>query len=102
MIILVYTSNMAKAIADKRLFWFLKEGTELDLSNETHLEMYIQQILTRGRTSDIRLLFEIIKPEDFIESFNHIKKYLPQEVRKFWEEGLGDINRPSKKDPQYF
>lgn len=87
-----------KTVADKRLFWFLKEGTELDLTNETHIDMYIQQTLTRGRLSDVRRLLTRINPSDFIESLDRIKFFLPQEVKRFWEEALGDFNKPSKKD----
>jgi hypothetical protein len=28
-----------KVSAENRLFWFLKEGTELDLNNQVHLDM---------------------------------------------------------------
>lgn len=87
-----------KVVADKRLFWFLKEGTELDLSNKSHLDMYVQQSLSRGRTSDIKKLFEVIKQSDFIDSLNRIKNFLSLEVKKFWEEWLADIIRPPKKD----
>lgn len=87
-----------KTIAEKRLFWFLKEGTELDLSNKTHMDMYVQQVLSRGSVSDIKNLFKMIKAEEFIESFNRIKNFLPKEVKMFWEESIGDINRPAKKD----
>ena len=86
-----------KTIIEKRLFWFLKEGTELDLSNKTHLDMYIQQALSRGKTSDIKKLFKTIPPSDFIESFSRVKNFLPKEVRRFWEEYLGDINRATEK-----
>jgi len=87
-----------KVISDKRLFWFLKEGSEFDLSNEEHLNTYIQQNLSKGKTSDIRELFKIIPLNVFIETFNRIKNYLPKEVRYFWEEWLADINTPAKKD----
>lgn len=42
-----------KTVVDKRLFWFLKEGAELDLSKKSQLDMYVQQTLLRGKTSDI-------------------------------------------------
>ena len=87
-----------KTVAEKRLFWFLKEGAELDLSNKSHLDMYVQQSLSRGRTSDIKKLFEVVKQSDFIDSLNRIKDFLSIEVKKFWEEWLADINRPPKKD----
>jgi len=82
----------------KQLFWFLKEGTKLDLSNKTHLDMYIQQILSRGKTSDVKKLLRDVNAEDFLESFERIKDFLPKEVKMFWEEWLGDINKSAKKD----
>lgn len=87
-----------KNIVEKRLFWFLKEGTELDLSNKAHLDMYIQQTFLRGKISDIKRLLKMVQPSDFIESFGRIKNFLPKEVRRFWEEWLGDINKPTEKD----
>jgi len=87
-----------KTAVEKRLFWFLKEGAELDLSNKTHLDMFIQQTLSKGKTSDVRRLLKTVKHQEFIESFGRIKNFLPKEVRSFWEEWLGDINKSSKKD----
>lgn len=89
-----------KTVVDKRLFWFLKEGTALDLSDKAHLDMYVQHIFTRGKTSDIRSLFKAVKTPDLVESFGRIKNFLPKEVKKFWEEKFGDFNRPTKKDTQ--
>jgi hypothetical protein len=91
-----------KSVVDKRLFWFLKEGTELDLSNKAHLDMYVQQALSKGKISDIKKLFKVVAPSDFIESFSRVKSFLPKEVRKFWEEWLGDINQSSRKDTPPF
>jgi hypothetical protein len=87
-----------KTLVEKRLFWFLKEGTELDLSNKTHLDMFIQQTLSRGRTSDVKNLFKMIDIRDFIQSFNRTKNFLPKEVRTFWEEWLGNNNQSAKED----
>jgi len=87
-----------KIRVDNRLFWFLKEDTELDLSNKAHLDLYVQQILSRGRLADVRRLFERVKRRDFIESFSRLKHFLPKEVRKFWEEWLGDLDKSAKKD----
>lgn len=87
-----------KSVAEKRLFWFLKEGVEFDLSNKTQLDMYIQQSLSRGKTSDVKKLLDIVKTSDFIESLNRIKDFLPREVKKLWEEWLADINGSSKED----
>jgi hypothetical protein len=87
-----------KTTVEKRLFWFLKEGAELDLSNKTHLDMYVQQVLSRGKTSDVKKLLNMINLLDFGESLIRIKNFLPKEVRSFWEEWLADTYRPSKKD----
>lgn len=61
-----------ETVVEKKLFWFLKEGTKLDLSKKTHLHMYIQQILSRGKTSDFKKLLGGVKPSDFLESFTCI------------------------------
>lgn len=87
-----------KIIANKRLFWFLKEGIKLDLSNKSHLDLYIQQSLSRGKASDIKRLFKVVGQSDFISSLNRIKNFLLIEVKRFWEEWLADINRSPKKD----
>jgi hypothetical protein len=87
-----------KIKAEKRLFWFLKENVELDLSNRAHLDMYVQHTLSRGKTSDIRKLIRTIPLSDFAESFGRIKDFLPEEVTRFWEEWVGDINKPAKED----
>ncbi len=88
-----------KMAAEKKLFWYLKEGAELDLSNRSHLDMYVQQVLTRGTISDVQLLLKKISREGFADSFRRVKPFLPRLVRKFWEEWLGDTDRPSAKDP---
>lgn len=46
-----------KVIADKRLFWFLKDNQQLDLDNQCELDMLVQQILMAGNSKDIRFLF---------------------------------------------
>ena len=83
---------------DNRLFWFLKEDTELDLSNKTHLDLYVQQILSRGRLTYVQRLFERVERRDFIESFSRLKHFLRKEVRRFWKEWLGDLDKSSKED----
>lgn len=75
-------------IPDKRIFWFLPDDIKLDLSDESTLEMYIQQIITAGRTEDIKTLFKNITIKEFKESFLKLKFFLPFEVRKFWEDFL--------------
>lgn len=89
---------MMKTKTEKRLFWYLKEGTELDLENPSHRDMYVQQILSHGKTEDIKKLIRTLPPETFRKSFSRVKRFLPKEVRKFWEEGLGDTGEGSKRD----
>ena len=67
-----------KTVIENRLFWFLKEGNELDLSDKTLLDMYIEQIFTRGKTSDIRKLFNIIAPSVFLRLFYPNEKLFTQ------------------------
>lgn len=88
-----------KIVAEKRLFWYLKDGQELDLENPSHLDMYLQQVLTHGKAADIKRLIKTLPPEAFLKSFARIKKYLPKEVREFWEEGLGSTGEHSTGHP---
>jgi hypothetical protein len=87
-----------KTVIERRLFWFLKEGTELDLSNKAHLDIYVQQTLSKGKLSDIKKLLRTVALSDFVESFDRIRNFLPKEVRSFWEESLGDINKTTTKN----
>ena len=87
-----------KTVIEKRLFWFLKEGTELDLSDKTQLDMYVQQVLTRGKTSDIKKLFRTITSSVFYDSFTRVKNFLPKEVKRFWEKDIEDSHQSAKKD----
>ena len=80
----------------------MKEGIEIDLNDNYQRDMYIQQVLSRGKFEDIRQLLKIISHEKFLDSFHRINKFLPKEVRKFWEEGLGDIDRTPDKNPNPF
>ena len=43
-----------KIKADKRLFWFLKDNVKLDLNDPSQLDMYLHQVITYGRTEDIK------------------------------------------------
>lgn len=79
-----------KIIADKRLFWFLKDNTELDLDSTSILDMYVQQTLSQGTSQDIKFLFGKIGFVRFKGSFKRLKQFLPQEVRRFWEDCFGD------------
>ena len=79
-----------KVVPDKRLFWFLKEGIKLDLSDPSILDMYVQQVITRGRTEDVRTLFKNIGFSKFKEVFTRLRHFLPKEVRRFWEDSIAD------------
>ena len=75
--------NQMKISPDKKLFWFLKENITLDLSNPSDIDMYIQQVLTRGRTEDIKNIFKNLDFSEFKKSFVRLKRFLPRKVRKF-------------------
>ena len=72
--------------ADKRLFWFLKDNVDLDISKPDILEMYVQQVLSRGRAQDVKFLLSTVQFEEFKQAFLRIKRFLAWEVRKFWED----------------
>jgi hypothetical protein len=75
---------------DTKLFWFFKDGIELDLSKPAQLDMYIQQVITAGVSQDIRMLFKNVGLAQFKSAFLRLKHFLPWEVRRFWEDFLGD------------
>jgi len=77
-----------KLKADPRLFWFFKEGTSLDLNNRPDLEQYVQQVITCGSEKDIRSLLHTVPLAKVKEIFPNIKRFLPPEVRNFWEDFL--------------
>ncbi len=74
---------------DSRLFWFVKDGVEFDLDEPSHLQMFVQQVLTRGHTSDVKALLRTIDIARFRDVFPKIQRFLPLEVRCFWEDFLG-------------
>ena len=77
-----------KIILNKNLFWFLEPNTEIDLSDPASFEMYIQQVISRGRTEDVRLMLKQVDREQFKSTFSRIKLFVPKEVRNFWEDFL--------------
>jgi hypothetical protein len=91
--------NKMKILAKKRLFWYLKDGQEFDLSNPCHVDMYVQQVLSQGRVEDIKEMLRVLSLESFLASFGRVKKYLSKEVRKFWEDGLGSAGGRPKRNP---
>lgn len=84
-----------RAMVDKKLFWFLHDGTSLDLSDCRNLDMVVQQTVVRGQTVDIRRLVVLAGLPALAASLGRIRGFLPAEVRAFWEEYLGNSDRDS-------
>jgi len=78
-----------KTKVNNRLFWYLKDGIEFDLENPSHVDMYVQQILSHGKAEDIQKMLEILPPEKFRKSFKRIRRFLRREA------GLGDTGEDS-------
>ena len=81
---------MEKIVPDKRLFWFLKEGIRLNLRESSVLDMYFQQVISRGRTEDIRVLLRTLKLKEIQDALRRIRRFIPTEVRRFWEDLVAD------------
>jgi len=78
-----------KITPKKKLFWYLKEGVRLDLEEPSELDMYLQQVITRGGIEDVKDLLKKVDLRQFKTSFQRIQPFLPFEVEKFWEDFLG-------------
>ncbi|MCM8797922.1 MAG: hypothetical protein NC821_00435 [Candidatus Omnitrophica bacterium] len=91
---------MRKIRPKPHLFWYLKDDIELDLSEPSVLDMYVQQTVTHGNTEDIKTLFKEVGYNQFKEAFLRLRFFLPCEVRKFWEDFFGitesDTRRSTK------
>lgn len=83
-------TRIMTVVPDKRLFWFLKDGVQFDISDPVQLDMYVQQVITHGRSNDIKMLFKNVGLADFKSAFFRLKHFLPLEVRRFWEVFLGN------------
>lgn len=83
---------------DKKLFWFLKDKVELDLSKPSILDMYVQQVVTHGKAEDIKYLLKIVNPQKLKESLNHLRGFLPKEVEKFWGDFIGSTLSTPKRN----
>ncbi|MBI5700377.1 hypothetical protein HZC34_00815 [Candidatus Saganbacteria bacterium] len=82
---------------NKRLFWYLKDNANLDLNDPAILDMYIQQVLSCGKTNDVKELLKLINPSKFRESFLRLKRFLPNEVKIFWEDFIGNSKSITKR-----
>ena len=69
-----------------RLFWFLKKDATLDLSNPSSLDLYVQQVISHGTAGDVRMLLRRVDVGRLKKSLEHLKRFLPTEVRMFWED----------------
>lgn len=81
---------MKSDITDKRLFWFLKEGTQLDLTEPSILDMYVQQVITMGSAENVRMLLKTLKLGQLQDALRRLRRFIPGEVRRFWEDFIGD------------
>lgn len=79
-----------KIAPDRRLFWFLREGLQLDLSEPSTLDGYVQQVTTRGGSEDVRQLLKTVPWRKLEGSLQRVKPFLPDEVRRFWEDFVAD------------
>lgn len=86
-----------KIIPTRRLFWFLKQNTSLDLSESSGLDLYVQQVLSRGGTGDVRHLLKQVPLNRLRQSFDRIKNFLPSDVKSFWETFLEDYQPDPRK-----
>ena len=72
--------------SDRHLFWFIKDGKQLDLNESSELDMYVQQVITRGGTDDVKGLLRMVDFKRLTESLNRIEHFLQDGVRGFWED----------------
>ena len=69
----------------QNLFWFAPSDVRLDLSNPAVLRTVVQQVLTHGRTKDVKILLRTLPRDRFRDVFEKMKRFLPKSVRVFWE-----------------
>jgi hypothetical protein len=81
---------MKKVVADKRLFWFLKDGVQLNLSDPAIMDMYVQQVITYGGEQQIKSLFKTVSLRQLQAALKRIGRFIPKEVRNFWEDFIAD------------
>lgn len=79
-----------KITPDPNLFWNLKEGVTFDPNIPSDLDMYMQQVLSRGNAQDIRTLLKTVDRSRLQKGFERIRNFLPAEVRAFWEDFFGN------------
>lgn len=75
---------------NNKLFWFARDGFELDLADPSSLEMYVQQVVSRGREKDVKELLANVDTNQLKIIFSRIGRFLPREVKDFWEDFFAD------------
>lgn len=78
--------HKSAVVLSSRLFWFLKEGTRVDLTEPSAADLYVQHIVTHGSANDVQLLTRTLNAEELRASLGRVKPFLPPEVRTFWED----------------
>lgn len=79
----------------QRLFWFLKEDALLDLDKASDLDLYVQQVFSRGRTEDVTQLLKEAPQPLLNQSFQRVKAFLAGDVRNFWEDFFIEQGSPA-------
>lgn len=78
---------------DRHLFWFVKEDKKLDLNDPSELDMYIQQVITRGGTEDVRVMLRYVDFERLVKSMKRIENFLPDGVGDFWKNYINESSQ---------
>lgn len=88
-----------KLQVDQRLFWFLKEDAVLDLDKPSDVDLYVQQVLSRGRSGDVTHLLKSVPAQTLRQSFQRVRPFLPGDVRNFWDDFLRDYHADPGSHP---
>ena len=62
----------------------------MDIDDPSTRQIYVQQVISRGHEADIRELLKDIGVTGVRQVFDDIKRYIPAEVRLFWEDFFAD------------
>ena len=76
-------------VPEKRLFWFLRNDATLDLTQPSMVDLYVQQVLTRGTEGDVKTLLSRLDAGQLADALRRLERFLPVAVRRFWEDFLG-------------
>ena len=62
---------------------------KLNMSDQTNVELYVQQVMTKGNIEDVQKLLADIGEEKTGQIFLRLKNFFPSGVRRFWEDFFG-------------